>query len=315
MDSRSSKVLALVSSNRFNPQLIRKSDYPNLNSNVIEYSFEAGSVLKPIVFALLLEHKKVNPYDLVPTYGGRYKLKHKIITDEHKYDWLSAENVIVHSSNIGIAQLAQKLDAVEYSQGLLQFGFSKKSDIDLSFENAGSIPAINQLQDEIYKATASYGYGIKSNVMQLMKAYNAFNNMGIMDAPRITNYLENANGKHYDVVRPQSTRAISATTAERVKRILIKTVKEGTGIAAKTEGIIVGGKTGTAQIAKDGRYTRTYNTSFYGFANDNLNRYTIGVTVVEPKTYRFASLTAVPVFKKAVDILVDQEFLTPISSN
>jgi len=315
MDSKTSKIASLASSNRFNPQLIRKSDYPSLNSNVIEYSFEPGSVLKPIIFALLLEHKKVNPYDIVKTYGGKYKLKNKIITDEHEYEWLSAENVIVHSSNIGIAQLAQKLDSIEYSQGLQQFGFSKKSDIDLSFENAGSIPAVNQLSDEIYKATTSYGYGIEANVMQIMKAYNVFNNMGIMDTPRITDYLEHYNGKHYEVVKPQSKRVLSATTAERVKRILIKTVKEGTGIAAKSAGLIVGGKTGTAQIAKDGHYTQTYNTSFYGFANDKLNRYTIGVTVVEPKTYRFASLTAVPVFKKAVDILIDQNFLTPIINN
>jgi len=311
MESRSSKIVSLASSNRFNPQMIRRSDYPNLNSNAIEYSFEPGSVLKPIVFALLLEHKKINPYDLVKTYGGKFRLKHKLITDEHEFDWLSAENVIVHSSNIGIAQLAQKLDAVEYSQGLLQFGFSKKSGVDLSFENGGSIPAVNQLRDEIYKATTSYGYGMKANAMQLMKAYNVFNNMGISNTPRIVDYLEDSRGKRYEISGSENRRVLSATTAEKLKRVLIKTVKEGTGIAAKSEGLVVGGKTGTAQIAKDGRYTHTYNTSFYGFANDNLHHYTIGVTVVEPKKYHFASLTAVPVFKKAVEILVDQEFLKP----
>ena len=95
----------------------------------------------------------------------------------------------------------------------------------------------------------------------------------------------------------------------RVKKILIKTVNKGTGIKAKTEGLIIGGKTGTAHIVEKRKYVRKYNTTFIGFADDVKNKYTIGVLVVKPKKSQFAAKTAVPVFKKAVDIMVEDNYL------
>lgn len=311
MDAENGKILTLASSNRFYPKQIHKKDYPSLNSNVIEYSFEPGSVLKPIVFSLLLEHNKINPYDLVYAYNGHYKLGRKIITDEHKYDWLSAENVIVHSSNIGIAQLAQKLDAVDYYQGLIDFGFTQRSGIDLPYEKPGTMPSISQLRSEIYKATTSYGYGIRTNLIQLLKAYNAFNNNGRILTPVIASALIDEYGKEIPVKTETSVQVISPATAQRMKKILIKTVNKGTGYKAKTPGLQIGGKTGTAHIVQRGRYVNKYNTSFLGFANDSRHRYTIGITVVQPKANHFASLTAVPVFKSIIDMMIDEGYLTP----
>lgn len=314
MESKSGKVISLASSNRFHPKAIKKSDYPSLNSNAIEYSFEPGSVLKPLIFSLLLEHKKVNPYDLVNAHNGRFKMGRKIITDEHKFDWLSAENVIVHSSNIGIAQLAQKLNAIDYYRGLLDFGFTRRSGIDLPYEKKGEIPSVTQLNAEIYKATASYGYGIRANLIQLLKAYNAFNNNGRMVTPRITKNLIDEHNQLVMLDTDEPQQVLSAAVAQRMKRILIKTVNEGTGYKAKTPGLEIGGKTGTAHIAEKGRYVNRYNTSFMGFANDEKHRYTIGVTVIEPKTTQFASLTAVPVFKAIVDMMADEGYLTPLKT-
>jgi len=65
MESKSGKILTLASSNRFDPSHIRKADYPSLNTNAIEYSYEPGSVIKPIIFALLLDRDLINPYDMV----------------------------------------------------------------------------------------------------------------------------------------------------------------------------------------------------------------------------------------------------------
>jgi cell division protein FtsI (penicillin-binding protein 3) len=309
MESDTGKIRAMASSNRYTPGHIRRSDYPSLNTSTIEYSFEPGSVLKPLVFALLLEHKLVNPFDLVNGHNGRFKIGRKVITDEHKFDWLSAENVIVHSSNIGIAQLAQNLQAAEYYQGLLDFGLTRKSGIDLSYEKAGSMPALRRFESEIYKATVSYGYGIQTNLMQLLKAYNAFNNNGRMLTPQLVDYLSDERGQHIPVEQYEPEQAISAATAERMKKILIKTVNKGTGVKAQTEGIEVGGKTGTAHIAEKGRYINEYHTSFIGFANDTKHRYTIGVTVVRPRKIQFASHTSVPTFKSIVDMMIEEGYL------
>jgi len=311
MESSTGKIISLASSNRFTPNHILHSDYPSLNSNVIEYSFEPGSVLKPIIFSLLLEHKLVNPYDLVNGHNGRMKLGRMTITDEHKFQWLSAENVIVHSSNVGIAQLAQKLPPLEYYQGLIDFGFAQKSGLRLPYEKQGSVPAINRLKSEIYKATTSYGYGLDVNVMQLIKAYNAFNNRGRTLQPYLVENLIDRQGNKLSQKPEGSVQVISPATAERVKKILIKTVQEGTGVGTIIPGLEIGGKTGTAHIAEKGRYVQKYNTSFFGFANDNKSNYTIGVTVIQPKANHFASLTAVPVYKQIVELLVEFDYLKP----
>ena len=311
MEAQSGKILTLATSNRFTPSSIKKSDYPSLQTSAIEYVFEPGSVLKPIIFAMLLEEQKVNPFDIVNGHNGRFKMGRKVITDEHKFGWLSAENVIVHSSNIGIAQLAQKLDGVAYHQGLLDFGFTQKSGLDLPYEKRGRMPSIRQLNAQIYKATAAYGYGILANLMQIVKAYNTFNNNGRMVTPVITAKLVDVQGEEIILEHDAPKQVISASTAARMKKILIKTVNKGTGKGTIIPGLIIGGKTGTAHIAHRGRYVNRYNTSFVGFANDNSHHYTIGVTVVEPKKNHFASLTAVPVFKKAVGTLIDEGYLKP----
>jgi len=311
MDSRTGRVLAMASSNRYLPKDIKRSDYPSLNSNMIEYSFEPGSVLKPITFSLLLEHKLVNPYDLVNGHNGRYRMGRKVITDEHRFDWLSAENVIVYSSNIGIAQLAQKLSGYEFNTGLKAFEFGKKSTPDLIYERTGYIPTPKRLENEIYKATCAYGYGIRVNLMQLMRAYDVFNNNGKMVYPRIVDAFIDERGEIKELAPLEVKQVISSATAQRVKKILIKTVNKGTGKKAITPGLQVGGKTGTAHIVEKGKYVRKYNTAFMGFANDKTHRYTIGVVVIQPKKSQFAAQTAVPVFKQAVNAMIEDGYLEP----
>jgi cell division protein FtsI (penicillin-binding protein 3) len=314
MNSTNGNIYVVASSNRFLPKAIKRSDYPSLRSGMIEYSFEPGSVIKPVTFSLLLDKGLINPYDLVNGHNGRFKIGgRKIITDEHRFDWLSAENVIVYSSNIGMAQLSQKLSGYEFHEGLLKFGFSQKSTPDLIYEKVGSIPSAKRLENEIYKATCSYGYGMRANLMQILRAYSAFNNNGRIVYPRIVDELIEDRGTVDKMPYEESVQVIKSSTAQRMKKILIKTVNEGTGKKAITPGLVIGGKTGTAHIVEKGKYVHKYNTAFMGFANDAKHKYTIGVVVVQPKKSHFASQTAVPVFKKAVDIMIEDGYLIPDS--
>jgi len=311
MDSRNGNIITLASSNRYLPKKIRISDYPSLNSGMIEYSFEPGSVIKAVTFALLLDKNLVNPYDLVNGHNGRFRIGRKIITDEHRFDWLSAENVIVHSSNVGMAQLAQKLSGVEFYQGLKSFGFTEQSTEDLIYEKTGSIPSVRRLNNEIYKATCSYGYGMRANLLQLIRAYDIFSNNGRMLRPKLIDVFIDEYNREIPIPREEHIQVIKSSTAHRMRKILIKTVNEGTGKKAITKGLIIGGKTGTAHIVEKGKYIRKYNTSFIGFVDDKSAKYTMGVVVVQPKKSQFASQTAVPVFKQAVEILIDEGYLEP----
>jgi len=311
MESKTGKIIALASSNRFDPNHIRVQDYPSLNANVIEYSYEPGSVIKPIIFSLMLDRGLINPYDMVNGHNGRFTMGTKTIVDEHAFSMLSAEDVLVYSSNIGIAQLAQKLNGVEFTEGLKRFGFTHFSGIDLPYEKRGSVPSSAQLNNYLYKAITAYGYGMRANPMQLVKAFNVFNNGGKLINPMVVEALYDDNGRIIPMQMQAPTQVIAPATAERMKQILIKTVNVGTGTIAKTPGLEVGGKTGTAHIAKNGAYVNSYHTSFIGFANDSKHNYTIGITVIEPRTVYFASITAVPVFKAIVDLMVEEKYLTP----
>lgn len=144
-----------------------------------------------------------------------------------------------------------------------------------------------------------------------MRAYSAFNNNGRIVTPKIVHSFIDNRKKEIAIPYEEQIQVITPSTAQRVKDILIKTVNEGTGIKAKTEGLEVGGKTGTAHIVEGGRYVSEYNTAFMGFANDTTSRYTIGVIVIRPKKSQFAAQTAVPVYKKMIDILIEEEYLKP----
>lgn len=311
MESKTGKILVLASSNRFDPSSIHKNDYHSLNINAIEYSYEPGSVIKPIIFALLLERHLIHLDDLVNGHNGRYTMGRKTIIDEHPFKLISAEDVIVHSSNVGIAQLAQKLTGSQYHEGLERFGFTHFSGVDLPYEKRGSIPSPFQLNNYLYKAITAYGYGMRANALQILKAFNTFNNQGKLVNPMVVDSILNDQGKVIPMHITQPIQIITPKIAQQMKEVLIKTVQKGTGTGAITAGLEVGGKTGTAHIAKNGGYSNTYHSSFVGFANDKTHAYTIGIFIINPKKGYFAADTAVPVFKGIVDMMVEQHYLVP----
>ncbi len=315
VESKSGKVLTLASSNRYSPSDIKQQDIPVLTPNFTEYLYEPGSVIKPLTLAIAMQLDKVKPESEFDLYGGKFKIGKYTITDDHKFEKLSAADIIAYSSNIGITQIVWLLNGKEFHDGLKSFGLSKPTGIDLPRDLAGSIKSSMTLNHKLDSSNTSYGYGLMVSFMQLLKAYTAFNNEGVIPTPRIAAYLEDVFGKHYTLPCDEHIlHPLSADVANSMKKILIKTVEEGTGKKAIYPGLEVGGKTGTAHIARDGKYVREYQSSFFGFVNDKQgNKYTVGVLVIKPKkkyTY-FAAQTAVPTFKKIAKSLVDLGYLFP----
>ncbi len=338
MDNRTGKILSLASSNRFNPEQIQQKDIPSLNVNAIEYQFEPGSIMKPITIALVMDKNRIKKNELLFAYNkngkpnakgeyprGQYKLGRFTIKDDHKFKkhYLTLDDIVIFSSNIGTLQYAQRLSGPEFYEGMKRFGFTRETGIDLPYEKKGVMPKIWQFsandkkkKDNVYKATVSYGQGMTATFMQMLKAYSVFNNDGKAITPRILSHIK-INEDKYEEDSLDNKRIITKKTAREIKRLLIKTVNEGTGRAAKIEGLEIGGKTGTAQIARGGKYLKKYISSFFGFVNDGENSYTIGVTVLNPNSkgkywyYYYASWSAVPVFKEMINNLVKLNYLTP----
>lgn len=325
MESNTGKILSLASSNRYNPQDIQQKDIESLRNNAIEYNFEPGSVIKPLVISLAMDKNKIKKNELFFAYNkgkrnkkgeypkGKYKIKRHTIHDDHRFkkNYLTLDDVVMFSSNIGTLVIANRLTGEEFYNGFKKFGLSKETGIDLPYEAKGIIHKLYQYkagedknEDNIYKTTDGYGQGITATFMQVLKAYTVFNNDGKM----VTPYIVNNNNKN-------DVQVISKKVANQMKHLLVKTVEEGTGRKTFIDGLEIGGKTGTANVVENGKYQRKYMSSFFGFVNDANKKYTIGVTVNDPVNrgkkwyYYYASNSAVPVFKEITKILLKLNYL------
>jgi len=309
MESKTGHIIAMASTNRYNPMHITKPDIPNLKISHIQYTYEPGSVMKPITLAMLLEHKKVNILEVLNAHNGVFRFKPKFtIRDDESFKWLNVIQAVIHSSNIVFAQLGLRLTPSEFRNGLLKFGFYQKSGIDLPYEYRGVLFSKKGFLSETHRASNSFGYAMQVNLIQLLKAYNSFNNNGIIITPKIANHYNNTS------IQTNKKQVISPATAQTVLNILRKVVLKGTAKATNIPGLFIAGKTGTAKISKNGKYVKgLYNSSFIGFVNDNYHhKYTIATLVIKPDEKRyFASQTAVVIFKNIVEKMIEMNMLTP----
>lgn len=317
MDSKTGRVLAMASSNRYDPYHITQNDISSLNPKFSSCAYEPGSVMKPLTISIAMEHGLIKPDTQFDTFNGKLKIgeKHQI-TDDQKFDTLNVTDIVVYSSNVGTSQIAWKLTGAEFRDGLYRLGIGKSSGIDLSRDYSGRLKNLQKLKHKLHRANSAYGYGMMVTFTQLLKAYNVFNNDGTIVTPQLIDSLQDKKGNIFTLQTNKEARtvAISKKTADQVHDILVEVVKRGTGTKAQYDGLEIGGKTGTAHIAKNGKYVRKYHSSFYGFTNDNQgNKYTLGVLIIRAKakyTY-FASQSAVPVFREITGLMVREGYLLP----
>jgi cell division protein FtsI (penicillin-binding protein 3) len=279
----------------------------NINS-ATKFEYEPSSVMQPIAISLALNNSKVSKNELINIGNGSIKIDKWTIKDSHKYTTskISIKDILAYSSNVGTILIANRLSGQEFYNGYKSFGFTNSTGLNIKDESIGKIQNLEQYKYNdntsklnIFKSTSSYGYGIKATHMQLLKAYNVFNNNGKLVNP----YLDNiSNNKQIQV--------LNSDTANTMKVMLINVVQNGNAKRTIIKGIEIGGKTGTANIIKNGKYSNKYISSFFGFANYKDSKYTIGVTVVEPVStgkdwyLYYASNSAVLVFKDVVEELI-----------
>ncbi|AFI05774.1 peptidoglycan D,D-transpeptidase FtsI family protein [Helicobacter cetorum] len=315
INPKSGEILSLATSNRFNPNTIKTSDYENLNLSIAEKVFEPGSTIKPIVYSLLLEKSLINPKERINLNNGYYQLgKYTIKDDFIPSKKATIEDILIKSSNVGMIKITQNLSPKDFYNGLLGYGFAQKTGIDLSLEATGKIPPLNAFKREVLKGSISYGYGLNATFLQLLRAYAVFSNEGKLCTPYLVQRKTAPNGDIYIPSQKPAFQAISQKSARKMRKTLLKVVRYGTGKNAQFEGLYVGGKTGTARIAKNGSYSEeSYNSSFFGFVEDERQVFTIGVVILgsHGKEEYYASKIAAPIFKEITEILVRYHYLSP----
>lgn len=240
-------------------------------------------------------------------HNGIYRIGRHTIRDDKPLKSATPKEILLHSSNIGMIKLTQGLESRDFLSMMQEYGLGSKTLIDLPQEAEGILPDIQKLKGS-YKASVSYGYGFRATFIQLLRAYASFSNGGYLITPKVIDHLGNDEGI-YRIKTPNPVQIISAENALEIEKILEEITQKGTGRNAFIEGVKMGGKTGTARIVIDGRYTQRYNSSFFGFVKDAKKSYTIGVVVFDPnvKEGYYGSKTAAPIFKEIVKLLIQEK--------
>ena len=287
MSSRDGQVLAMASNPDYCPENIWNTPLPVLKNKAISFLYDPGSTFKIVLAASALENRVCGRQETFDCHDGVFLIRDRQITDVHPFARLSFDDIIIHSSNIGAAQIGQRLGGKKYFQTIGKFGFGRRTGIMLPAEENGILNDPKQWSG-VSLAFLSFGYEIAVTPLQMAAAFNVPASGGFFIRPEIL-----CNGSPVG----ERERVLSAATRQRLTEILSAAVSRGTGKKAGIGGLEIAGKTGTAHKVKTGKYARSYVSSFGGFFPAQDPRVTVFVMIDEPKGLHFGGDVAAPLFK------------------
>ena len=302
IDTKTGKVLTIATSNIWENGV----EPDNTKNDFVNFLYEPGSVIKPLSYLSALENNVITPNDLIDIGNGKLKIDKYTIKDDHAdKQILTAEEVIIHSSNVGISKIIEKLNGQDFLNTFSQLGMFNKPYIELPYISKNrftkSKKQVIAKDILIHKANTSYGYGFMTTPLSLMSMYNTIVNDCIYVQPSLLLHTK---------IKPLNI--LSKENCKKVKNALVRTVNEGTGINTKVPGLIVGGKTGTAHIVGAKGYGNKFNSTFIGFVSDGKNTYTTFTVVHRPTwRYHYASQSAAVINKIMIKELINFNYLKP----
>ena len=295
-------ILAAASYPFFDPNRFRSQDRRRWRIRAVTDTYEPGSVFKAVLAAAALEEGVVGREDLIFCEFGRYRYGGRTIHDFKEYGWLSFAKVLQLSSNIGVTKVAHTLGRDRYHRYIRRFGFGEKTGVDLPGEVAGKVRPHNAWYD-IDLAAASFGQSISVTPLQMVMAFSAIANGGLLMKPYVVERVTGDGGRVLLENGPRVVRrVVTRATARTVAGILKGVVAEGaTGKRAALSGFEAAGKTGTSQKADTvkGGYSKTRRVaSFVGFAPAEEPRFVLLTLVDEPTVNVYGGVVAAPLFRR-----------------
>jgi cell division protein FtsI (penicillin-binding protein 3) len=298
MDVHTGEILAMTSLPAMNPNAPGNVTPDQMFNRATQGVYELGSTFKPFTLAMAMDSGVVsgpgqmyNCPNVLPAYGH-------LVHDTHPFGRMcSVAEIMMESSNIGMAQMADQLGTARQQAFLKKMGFLNR--VELELKEKGS-PLLPRTWGPFETMTVGFGQGIAVAPLQLAMGYATLFDGGIYHPPTILKI-----GPGHPL--PAGKRVFTADTSYRMRSLLRLVVLKGTGKNANAAGYRVGGQTGTAQKVINGRYSQTINiTSFAGVFPMDDPRYVIVVMLDEPhatpETYGFttAGWNVAPVVNKTV---------------
>jgi cell division protein FtsI (penicillin-binding protein 3) len=262
--------------------ILAMADYPPspLQNEAVQEMYEPGSVFKLVTAGAALNEGVITPQENFFCENGAYPIAPGVVIhDVEPQGDLTIAGILRYSSNIGISKVVAKLGPDEFYSYVRAFGFTNKTGVDFPGETSGELRPLSQMTP-VNLAAASYGYGVGVSPIQVLNAYSAVANGGVLMQPRVVE----------DGSPEEIRRVVSAKTDALLVKMFEGVVEQGTGVPAQIPGYLVAGKTGTARMIdpKTHQYSRTaYNASFIGFLPASRPRWTILVLMGDPKGPRY----------------------------
>jgi cell division protein FtsI/penicillin-binding protein 2 len=277
------------------------SQYNKRNSTILDL-FEPGSIFKPLTVAIGLESQSINTNYICsecnrPNQIGKYAITN---WDSNYHDQSTLRDIIKNSDNVGMSHIIEKIGEKTFLDYFNRIGLNQKTGIDLQGE---AKPLTKKYYSEVDLATSSFGQGFAITQIQMIKAFNILANNGKMVKPKIVNY-QSDNQKNYQTKNIKNTTIFSQDTIDKVKSILEYATQNGVVNQFKDKDFKVCAKSGTAQIAVDGKYTDSATiASYIGFAPCDQPKFTMIVTINNPRTSPWGSTTAAPIWFDLAQII------------
>ena len=299
VDADTGEILALSQAPLINLNEASKVTRSQLRNKVIETIFEPGSIMKPLVAAAAIEMGLVKASDYINCENGAYRYGGRTINDVHGAGIIPVHDIIVRSSNIGMTKIGTLLGKERLYEALRTYGFGGLIDLNLPGQTAGILRHHSKWAT-VDIATHSFGQGIAVTPLQIVRGLSAIVNGGYLPTLRIVQ----------GTTVPLPQRILSTSTAEIVREMMFDVVEDDRGTAkrAQMKNVRVGGKTGTAQKARDngrGYEPGAYIASFVGFVDAHAigiqKNLVLAVIIDEPNTTSiYGGTLAAPVFKRVV---------------
>lgn len=265
MDAKNGNILATSTTPSFDPNVRDIKNYENL---LVTYAYEPGSTMKIYTYMCAMENGVYNGEDTFNS--GSYKIGDDTIKDWNNTGWgtISYDKGFEYSSNVGIANIInKKLNKQKLQDCFKKYGFGKITEVELNREHHGNIEFVYPIEI----ATAGFGQGISTTAMQQMQALTIISNDGKMLKPHIVDKIVNpkTNEIYYQSKKDESEKLVSEKTIKDIKELMYNVVNGTdsgtTGKSYQVEGFDLIGKTGTAEIAENGKYLEEkYIYSFAG---------------------------------------------------
>ena len=316
MEPKTGNILAMATLPQFDPNKFGEVEsYEIFLNDATSIAYEPGSVMKPLTMAMGIEEKKVNPHTEYVDTGVVSEAGYHLKNAEGKvYGRSNMYRVLDESINTGMIFVERLIGNAVFRDYVSNFGFGEKSGFGFPGEVAGSLKNMADARQSINFFTASFGQGITTTPLQLVSAYAALGNEGVLMKPRLVEKIIHENGVE-EMTRPEPVRrVVSEDTAKMMGDMLRSVVVNGHGKRADVPGYLVGGKTGTAQIAKTDQKGYDENLSigsFVGYAPINDPRFAISVKFDRPKNVEWAESSAAPVFGKMMKFLLEYYQVQP----